>query len=293
MKIAIQGHPTKGKEVIQILERFGGNNYNYLNATSPRLYYYNGNFNHIDYIHRDSINRNIYKCYTLEEFEKEFPFKIGDKVTIVGLPDFPKIITKITWDCDAILYSFEDSNDTWFYADALKKFEMKEERNIILTLGKAKEWYKKGGELKEVALQAFSEKELTKNELPKTWEEFCTNYPIQTGESYINPGCSISTISKRIEGRDIEMDRNFCSSKKSAKAHLAMIQLEQLRDCWRDGWEPIWNISKKWCIRLWGNELSVGIATNISRFLTFPTKEMAEDFLKCFRDLIEKAGDLI
>jgi hypothetical protein len=66
-----------------------------------------------------------------------------------------------------------------------------------------------------------------------------------------------------------------------------------LRNCWWNGWEPIWDISEKWCIRLWGNELSIGIATNISRFLTFPTKEMAEEFLKCFRDLIEKAGDLI
>lgn len=32
---------------------------------------------------------------------------------------------------------------------------MKIERNITLNLDKAKEWYKKGGELREVALQAF------------------------------------------------------------------------------------------------------------------------------------------
>lgn len=34
------------------------------------------------------------------------------------------------------------------------------ERNVTLTLEKAKEWYSKGGELKEVALQAFKEDEL-------------------------------------------------------------------------------------------------------------------------------------
>ena len=35
-----------------------------------------------------------------------------------------------------------------------------ETRNVELTLEKAQEWYKKGGDLKEVALQAFTEEEL-------------------------------------------------------------------------------------------------------------------------------------
>ena len=35
-----------------------------------------------------------------------------------------------------------------------------ETRNVNVTLEKAKEWYKKGGDLKEVALQAFTEEEL-------------------------------------------------------------------------------------------------------------------------------------
>lgn len=35
-----------------------------------------------------------------------------------------------------------------------------ETRNANITLEKAKEWYKKGGDLKEVALQAFTEEEL-------------------------------------------------------------------------------------------------------------------------------------
>ena len=52
-----------------------------------------------------------------------------------------------------------------------------ESRNIALTLDKAKKWYKQGGELKEVALQAYKEEELTMNGLPRTWEEFCENYP--------------------------------------------------------------------------------------------------------------------
>ena len=48
-----------------------------------------------------------------------------------------------------------------------------EERTIKISLDKAREWYNKGGELKELALSAFSEEEIKASMLPKTWEEFC------------------------------------------------------------------------------------------------------------------------
>ena len=95
---------------------------------------------------------------------------------------------------------------------------MKKERYITLTLKKAKEWYKRGGELKEVALQAFSEEELTKPDLPKSWKEFCKNYPIQDGECWLS-GCD--EIYEK--GPDIErIYKNWIPSKKSAEAHLAL-----------------------------------------------------------------------
>ena len=168
---------------------------------------------------------------------------------------------------------------------------MKEERFVTLTLDKAKEWYKKGGELREIALQAFSEKEL--NPLPRSWEEFCRVNPVKTSEAVI---CTESTIvtCDYSEIRDSDCDREICPSQKSAEAHLAMIQLEQLRNCWRQGWEPDWNDDQqtKYCI-VHSKEFKIHILYETRRFLSFPTIEMAKEFLECFRDLIEKAGDLI
>ena len=112
---------------------------------------------------------------------------------------------------------------------------MKEERNITLTLDKAKEWYNKGGELKEIALQAFTEKEL--NPLPRSWEEFCRDYPIRQGECILESEDKIIAI-PRDAGKRVY--KNWIPSKKSAEAHLAMIQLEQLRNYWRQGWVPDW-----------------------------------------------------
>ena len=45
-----------------------------------------------------------------------------------------------------------------------------EERNIKLSLEKAREFYSKGGELKDLALSAFTEEEKLTPTLPKTWE---------------------------------------------------------------------------------------------------------------------------
>ena len=259
MKIAIQGHPFRGKEVIRILKSLGGKNVEGLTGTYETFYYIDDK-NEIGDDHKKNFPPT-YKLYTLEEFEKEFPFKIGDKVSIAGLPDFPKNITKITWDCE-ILYSFEGLNNTWFGAKALKKFEMKEERNITLTLDKAKEWYKKGGELKEIALQAFTEKEL--NPLPRSWDEFCRKY-------------EFSCLSIRYSNFPLKYD--------------ALIKLEQLRDCWRKGWVPTPGESY-YVIKLGFKGLDVYRFCTVE-FLSFPTREMAEEFLKCFKDLIEQAGDLI
>ena len=290
MKITIKGHPTRGNEVIQILESLGGKNTSNHKGRDNYAYYISS----IDgRIYKTSILFSEYKHYTLEEFEREFPFKIGDKVistttnftgTIINLKEHGWYYVKL-----------DSGNFLCISRQHLKLYkEMKEERNITLTLDKAQEWYKKGGELKEIALQAFTEKEL--NSLPRSWEEFCTCYnTIKDDEHYIDVDSNLLRVHDMIpnHNRLKIADRNIYPSKKSAEAHLAIIQLEQLRNCWWNGWEPIWDISQKYCIYLSHNEVQVRMCTNVARFLTFPTREMAIEFLECFRDLIELARNLI
>ena len=178
MKIAIQGHPFRGKEVIQILESLGGiNSYNY-SGSNPACYYE---------LHGNTIvcactKSNSYKYYILDEFEKEFPLKVGDIILLKGL-NKPCEIIALEWYMDKLCYKLD--NGLHYGPKTLTPHaEMKEERNITLTLDKAKEWYKKGGELKEIALQAFTEKEL--NPLPRSWEEIFERYCIKKYEAYIN-----------------------------------------------------------------------------------------------------------
>ena len=284
MKIAIQGHSTRGKEVIQIFKDLG----------TEGLTDHTGSHTDWVYLRDDSTSPNQlivgtdiaflkgygYKIYTLEEFEKEFPFKIGDIILLKGI-NKPYEIIALELYMNKLCYKLD--NGLHYDPKTLTTYEkMKEERNITLTLDKAKEWYKKGGELKEIALQAFSEKEL--NSLPRSWEEFVesTKFTFNGSLEFINGfgqwsnGCL--------------PNKSIGESSKIWDKHVALFQLEQLRDCWRQGWKPkehelVYTIKFSVCLAVY--------QFNSREFLSFPTKEMAEEFLKCFRDLIEKAGDLI
>ena len=254
MKIAIQGHPTRGKEVIQILESLGGKNNANIKGTFKKYYYFidlNGTIDYTEY-----ASKNIH-TYTLEKFKKEFPFKVGDIVLLKGINN-PFEIIALEWFMNKLCYKLD--NGLHYASNTLTTYkEMKEERNITLTLDKAKEWYNKGGELREIALQAFTEKEL--NPLPKSWEEFCK------------------------QGNPIASWRYSIPTK-----YEALYQLEQLRDCYRNSikmhcliWYKIYRSNNKYTI----------CPDSMGSFLSFPTESLARQFLNNFKDLIIKVGDLI
>ena len=167
-----------------------------------------------------------------------------------------------------------------------------EERNVKISLERARDWYNKGGELKEIALSAFTENEITTSALPNTWEEFCNMYSVKDDEWYISES---SNIIRMFQGKRYTFyNCNILPSLQSAKAHLALMQLHQLRDCYRQGWVPDWKDDIiKYCIVLESNRCVIYKNITTCNFLSFQSMELAEKFLNNFKDLIETAGDLI
>lgn len=132
-----------------------------------------------------------------------------------------------------------------------------------------------------------------KPQFPKTWEEFCNQNKIRKGECSINASSS-SIIERWVDERDISSDRNILPNRQAAKAHLALMQLHQLRDCYREGWEPNWNNDcNKYIIVKNRDKYVVFGGSWTNQFLSFQDRERAEEFLTNFRELIEQAGDLI
>lgn len=131
-----------------------------------------------------------------------------------------------------------------------------------------------------------------KPKLPKTWMEFCNNTSIKAGESFLSDNSGICTYF--VSSYRQPSNTNILPSKKAAWQHVALMQLHQLRDCYRQGWVPDYlGESGKWYITKYYNRPVVSTTYNFSEFLSFQSKEIAEEFLNNFRDLIEQAGDLI
>lgn len=128
--------------------------------------------------------------------------------------------------------------------------------------------------------------------LPKTWKEFCNQNALKLDEYFIDYNCYLTGVN--VDERNEISDRNVLPSKQAAEAHLALMQLHQLRDCYRQGWKPNFaEDSQKWVIEKYANTLEIACPIHSNAFLTFQTKELVEQFLTNFRDLIEQADDLI
>lgn len=130
-------------------------------------------------------------------------------------------------------------------------------------------------------------------ELPKTWEEYCILNPRKTGEYYIS---SLSSV-RKIEGRGLRScnsDKNAFTSEEAARQHIALMQLHRLRDCYRQGWNPSYLYDEqKYNIINDVGLIEISCSNRRVSFLSFQMREIAEQFLNNFEDLINQAGDLI
>ena len=130
-------------------------------------------------------------------------------------------------------------------------------------------------------------------ELPNTWEEFCKQNRITKNEVFISNSCTIVKM-KEENIRHTQCDKNILPNTKAAEQHLALMQLHQLRDCYRRGWKPDLADPKNiFAIFHYRDKYSVKNFVASSKFLSFQSEEIANKFLHNFKDLIEQARDLI
>jgi len=127
-----------------------------------------------------------------------------------------------------------------------------------------------------------------KKELPKSWDELegISGY-------YINDvSCVIHEIKNcNHTGKEI----NIFATKEQAEASLALAQLSQLREVYRDGWSPDWcdSTRKKYIIEFYNDKVRTDWFCSGGNFLSFQSEEVCNLFLENFRNLIEQAKPLM
>lgn len=131
-----------------------------------------------------------------------------------------------------------------------------------------------------------------KGDKPRTWEEFCER-GFTGEEAYL--GVAGVTKSLRDKGDDRVTDAvGYVDNVKEAKAFVALMQLRQLRNAWVGNWEPDWKSSNTKCVIDFNyDEVRVSGYIHTNRALSFPTEEMAIEFVDCFKGLLEQAKILL
>lgn len=127
---------------------------------------------------------------------------------------------------------------------------------------------------------------------PRTWEEYCEK--MKGKDSYFfnetlqevrcsNFGEKGAFVSEFVDDEDVE-------------AIVAFSKLRKLRRYWiGKNWKPDWkndNVAKFTIITA-ENEISKGEHYKVNSSMSFPTEEMRDEFLDCFKDLLEQAKSLL
>ena len=276
--LAIQGHATRGNEVIEILEMLGGSTIHNVKGDELTSAYYIDNgiicWKHYTYF-------DDYIILSLEQFIERFPYKVGDKVkNVYGA--YGKVYA-MKWIDDKIQYRLDFGHHIsgWYNADELllPDEEQKPMRTITIDDFKAntKEWLidKLHGMLIGDAVKAVGNlyDELHKPQYPKTFIEVL---------NFFHPD------------RQLEDDYQRCYKKDLIEKFQDLLYARAAYWNIAGDWEPDWNnISDKHCIYVVSGEIWLKECQTRQCTLAFPTAEMRDTFYENFKDLIEQCKELL
>jgi hypothetical protein len=302
-QLAIKGHASRGKEVIEILEMLGGKNIVEYNGTSIRSYYFlNNNIICSSY---DSVKAPGIDYYTLEEFLEKFPYRVGDKVKIA---ETGKIVSieDMNWkneSCEVVYETCYDNDCVAFYSaidlQPYKEETMERKPNLLQQLKEyfdntprevlEKEWNELSY-LNEIGPTVDEYLECVKkyrqsNKYPKTYKECCeVLFPssIELGK-VLTSGYNCEKL-KKFGELLICRDAYW----KIAGEHMGLGKPWEFK-LGSDSKEVVYAIS----VFGTGIMLDFYYALNCNKILVFPTEEMRDIFYENFKERIDFCKELL
>lgn len=139
---------------------------------------------------------------------------------------------------------------------------------------------------KKIELSNETVRKIKKIMLPKSWEE------LVSVEGYCVDDNSVVNVTDLVQAKS--WNSNIFPTEELAWASVAVAQLAQLREVYRDGWEPDWTTDqKKYCIFFEEGFIVTRTLNYLNQFLSFQTQEIRNQFLYNFKDLIEEAAPIL
>ena len=288
-QLAIKGHPTRGEEVIEILEMMGYFNFHDYTADTDSLCFYGCEItNRVYYDWVNSCEDML--IFTLEDFLEKFPYKVGDKVrTIYGKIG---IISKPIWSNrdECIRYELEADTDSFYFVNELQPYkeetmEIKpnqiKNKNAFIDIANAE--YNDVNTIELLCSDMFDVEIIHEDKIvlkrkkpqyPKSYDECVDmfNFTVETA--------NLETFKAL---RELIYCRN--SYWKIAGEQMGL----------GEPWEPDWESEStpKYTISQAKNKIRFLKAHEYNHILSFPTAEMREAFYENFKYLIESCKELL
>lgn len=329
-KLGIKGHSTRGNEIIEILEMLGGKNCFHLHGLfSEHAYYFiggprndeirAGEYMFDEYAVLQMIDDMYF--FTLEEFLKKYPFKVGDKVFLYDNIT-EGCVTEMKWDEDkgTVKYCVYTSAEYWcdvkellkWNAEFLVNKEKGEEVGKMLVDITLSHLHR--NHLEDVLSELYEHIKTTpKEELEREFEEIkewsnvgptveefmafceCVNKKPKYPDNY-DECCEVIGINRH----DVEIDLPQPYQQK-------MFNFFKLRICcdayWKIAgeqmgldkpWKPDWNEeTDKFTISNKCNKIYLNNTAWYAEVLSFPTAEMRDAFYDNFKDLIKSCMEML
>ena len=298
-KLAIKGHPTRGKEVIELFKMMGGCECGYCGGGTG-FYYYISQFGNIEASCKPT-EFDTYIVYTLEEFLEKYPFKVGDIVDR-SIDYVSCVIDNMRWNSEKCCVEYHLSylnggEYGWHGLDCLIKpededviTETKVESTGFMQVCKtagiifndanyADEVELYLGDYEIVVRDGKTYAVLKKSKYPKTFDE-CLNV------------LYCKSVLRTIIGHKAELLFNLEKLLICRDAYWKIAGEEMGLD---KPWEPDWNhINRKfYCIYNSKNNIVKNVIYSENKILAFPTEEMRDVFHENFKDLIEQCKELL
>lgn len=319
--IAIKGHPTRDKEVIQLLEMLGGKNRFDAKGDCNNVLYVLCD-DEIQYLKYADAKTSVMTIYTLEEFEDNFPYKVGDKVLYIP-ENKTYFIRKMFWKNDKVVYELSDEiytegcsiPDTIIFDVDVVKLQPYKEENYCQVIGNDISSNGVNTSASSINEETMGEKgTLVQIDLTK---EMNVNDEVEVilgdYEFVLKDGKTYFVKKKPQYPKTYE---ECCDVLGKTKAYQSVSgyktelleYFQQLLICrdayWKIAgeemglgkpWGPDWSTENecKYVIEVYRNNVRKNSQGYFNTLLAFPTEEMRDVFYENFKTLIEECKELL
>ncbi len=287
-QLAIKGHATRGREVIEILEMLGGENNRCLYGVTTGLYYY------IDYGEIGCCESipDYYIIFTLEEFLEKFPYKVGDEV--VTKEGEHCEITSMQWSSEReeVMYGLSGHDTLIFSATFLQPYteqnETMEENKYRLDACDDDKLATEvtGSDYKLLALDNYLIGKVT------TVENGMIVEYVKKKPQY--PKTFVEVLDYWHPNRQLEDDYQRIYKKNLIEKFQDLLYARDAYWKIAGDWKPEFRYGKKkYSIMTKDNKVISATVEETNRVFVFPTEEMRDAFYENFKELINECKELL